>query len=154
MKSNLFASIVGHVIAASRDGCPSTGEFKSRFDAEFPGVHPMLRYSAAILFRLTRACGRLAELLRLKQLLSYGKTRPSDEDQEPAKPSPVNPLKKPLIMSQVDKHISIEDVLHSDIQLAISSKPLHVKYYTYQADYDSFLTYVEADLKALKNQKG
>ena len=143
-----LVSIFRFINEIKKEGYVSMSEFKIRFDAKFPDINPFARFIAIMLFRLTTITAKITKFLRLTNISRFFRSKTTRTDVNPS-----TPPKKPIALSQVNQKITIADVLHSDIQLAITSKPLHVKYYNYQTDYNSFFRYLEADLKSLKGQK-
>lgn len=129
----------------SRENVTEIPEFESKFNAKFSTANTFTRFIAVMFFKISTKFRKLLRIIKITSKTSINEsTKP-----QPSKTS----VKKPMILSQVGQHITIEDVLHSDVQLAISSKPVHVKFYNYQTDPDTFFKYVDADLKTLKELK-
>lgn len=153
MLNDSLIGIIRFIKQLGGDEVLKQAEFETLFNTRFPESAAFTRFMAGLFYKISIAASRVEKLVRDTRICRYLKLGPAKAEPASGKHGHTAAIKKPLILSQVDQQISIEDVLHSDVQLAINSKPIHVKYYTYQMDYDSFFKFLDADLKKLKDLK-
>lgn len=143
IKDSVFG-VLSFVLKMIKENIKDLSEFKLKFNERFPNANSLIVLIAQFLFNFFAKLNKAFGFMRVAQRIS---------GTESGKPQiSKSAIKKSIPLSQVNQ-ITIEDVIHSDVQLAISSKPVHVKFYNYNTDPEKFFKYVEADLRTLKDIK-